>query len=418
MAQTLFLLFFLVILLLSSSAHSNSPPQQTLLLNPSDLSALSQIKNDLQTSNFLSTWNFSSPSPCTSFSGLICSLDPTTQTLKVSSLTLGTGLAGDSPSLTGKLSPAIANLTALSEFIVHSGGIYGTIPSQLGYLTQLQFISITNNLISGPIPFSFSNLLNLHTLDLGDNKINGQVPPNLTTLPNLKILILASNRLSGELPKIETQLLHLDLRSNYFSGQLPYLPSSLRYLSLSDNKMWGPLDNIHSLLNLTFLDLSMNNFNGGIPESLFFQNEVGPTGEELSSLLLQRNNLSGGIPAVGLTSTWTVVDLSHNFLSGELSAILAGVQSLYLNNNRFSGIVPLEYVLGVYGGSMKTLYLQHNYLTGFPLPAGSPVPESASLCLCYNCMVPPVGPTVCPASAGGQLSRPAYQCATTPPPQR
>jgi hypothetical protein len=132
-------------------------------------------------------------------------------------------------------------------------------------------------------------------------------------------------------------------------------------------------------------------------------------------LFLQRNNLSGGVPSPSpppssMYGEGSIVDLSHNFLTGELSPVLAAVETLFLNNNHLMGRVPEEYVKSVYGGSTKTLYLQHNYITGFPLEAGLALPDTLSLCLTYNCMVPSVGLMGCPASAGGQLSRPRSQC--------
>lgn len=400
-----FSLFLFLVLLLSY------PPSVYLVysssLYPSDLQTLLQIKtqlSDLPGSNFFSTWEISTPDPCSSFAGVFCSpeLDPATPFLRVSSLTLGTGLA-DSPGLRGTLSPALANLTALAQLLVHPGRIFGPIPPQVGNLNRLLFLSITHNLISGPIPDSLARLPQLHTLDLGHNQLTGSVPPHLTSVPSLKVLILASNRLSGQVPPVRSELLHLDVQSNVFSGPLPELPSTLRYFSASKNEMWGPIDNVRDLPDLSFLDLSMNRFSGSIPESLF-----GGTGVVL---LLQRNNFSGCLP-MGPTfgMIGSTVDLSHNGLTGELSPVLAGTESVFLNHNQFTGKVPVEYARSVYGGTMKTLYLQHNYLTGFPVPAGSPLPESGALCISYNCMVPPVGSAACPASTGNEVSRPSNQC--------
>ncbi|XP_010260748.1 PREDICTED: probable LRR receptor-like serine/threonine-protein kinase At4g36180 [Nelumbo nucifera] len=376
-----------------------------------DLGALQTIKNsltDLPGSDFFSTWDFSSTDPCNTFSGIICSLDDnvTPPLLRIDTLTLGTGLA-DSPGLTGSLTPSLSNLDALTQLILYSGIASGPIPSELGNLKNLRVISLTNNRLSGPIPTTLATLPNLHTLDLSGNQLSGSIPAGLAGLTELRVLILASNSLSGELPDVTTQLLHLDLKQNNFSGRLPSLPSSLRYFSVSQNQMWGPLDALDPLSELVYLDLSMNQFNGSIPESLFHY--------RLSSMLLQRNNLSGGIPravSVDVTSygEGSVVDLSHNFLSGELSSVLAGVESVFLNNNHLMGIVPEDYARSVYEGNMKTLYLQHNFFSGFPLDSGLSLPDSVSLCLSYNCMVPPVGLTACPASAGDQLWRPAYQC--------
>lgn len=63
-----------------------------------------------------------------------------------------------------------------------------------------------------------------------------------------------------------------------------------------------------------------------------------------------------------------------------LDGLLAGVETLYLNNNHFTGSVPESYMESVYNGNMKTLYLQHNYLSEFPVELGLSFPDSASLC--------------------------------------
>ncbi|XP_022728230.1 probably inactive leucine-rich repeat receptor-like protein kinase IMK2 [Durio zibethinus] len=372
-----------------------------------DLAALSAIRDsltDIPGSRFFSTWDFNAPDPCSSFTGVTCSFEN-----RVTILSLGTGLS-NSPGLAGSLSPALSNLTELTQLVLFPGLATGPIPPQLGQLTRLRVISLTNNRLTGPIPTSFSTLPYLHTLDLSSNQLTGSIPPGLTKLPFLKVLILSSNELTGELPRtVSAQLLHLDLKKNHISGPLPRLPSTLRYLSVSGNSMWGPLNGLESLTELVYLDVSMNKFSGPIPSSLF----MNPT---LSSLFLQRNNLSGGLPSIKMDPTiqsygeGSIVDLSHNFITGEITALLAGVETLFLNNNHLIGSVPEEYVKSVYNGTTKTLYLQHNYLSGFPLPQGSALPDTVSLCLSYNCMVPPVGISACPASVGRQPSRPESQC--------
>ncbi|KAL6976011.1 hypothetical protein U1Q18_024806 [Sarracenia purpurea var. burkii] len=392
------LLFLLLLLLLYCR-----PARQQQQISPVDLAALHQIKDrltDIAASDFFSTWNFASPDPCSTFAGVTCSDDRT----RVTTLTLGTGFS-NSPGLAGSLSQSLSNLSELTQLILFPGLVTGPIPPELGILNSLRVVSLTKNRLTGPIPAAIFLLPNLHTLDLSYNQLTGQIPPDLSGLTNLKVLILASNRLSGELPHFPTDLLHLDLKYNGFSGWLPEkMPLSLRYLSASANEMWGPLNGLESLSELVFLDLSMNRFSGPIPFSLFRPS--------LSSMLLQRNNLSGGVPLSPPSSygQGSIVDLSHNSLSGELSTVLAGVESLFLNNNRLIGTVPVEYINGVCRGSTKTLYLQHNFISGFPFGSGSDWPDSVSVCLSYNCMVPPVGITTCPASAAGPLSRPIYEC--------
>ncbi|KAJ6737892.1 LEUCINE-RICH REPEAT (LRR) FAMILY PROTEIN [Salix koriyanagi] len=396
-------LFLFLLLLLVNACHPSQQNQNKISFN--DLSVLADIKGSLTDSpgsGFFSTWDFTSPDPCSTFSGITCSLN------RVTILTLGTGLS-DTPGLAGFLSPSLSNLTELTQLILYPGIVTGPIPPQLGRLSNLRVLSLTNNRLKGPIPSSLSSLPNLHTLDLSYNQLTGSIPAGLfTELEQLKVMILTSNQLSGELPRVvSAEILHLDLKDNQLTGTLPLsLPSTIRYLSASKNMMRGPLNGLQSLSEMEYLDLSTNQFSGPIPPSLMRP--------PLSSLFLQRNNLSGGVPSPSPSSSMygegSIVDLSHNFLTGELSTVLAAVETLFLNNNQLMGMVPEEYVKSVYGGSTKTLYLQHNYITGFPLEAGVALPDTLSLCLTYNCMVPSVGLMGCPASAGRQLSRPQSQC--------
>ncbi|XP_075499602.1 uncharacterized protein LOC142538045 [Primulina tabacum] len=403
MAKGSFLLFLqLVIFSFFTSASS-------LSMSKSDFAALREIRNSLTeipsaaATRFFSSWDFSAADPCTSFAGVTCFSS------RVTILSLGTGLS-ESPGLAGTLSPAIAKLTELNQLILFSGIVTGPIPFRLGSLHNLRVISLTRNRLTEDIPAAIFNLPNLHTLDLSHNQLSGRIPPAVPGLNQLKVLILSNNKLLGNLPSsFCDQLLHLDLSNNYLTGTLPeQIPSGLRYLSLSNNHIWGPIDGLESLSELAYLDLSMNRFSGAIPTYLFR-----PC---ITSMLLQRNNLSGGVPqsppwSYGAGST---VDLSHNFLTGEITPALIGVETLFLNNNRLNGQVPEEYVQSVKAGTMKTLYLQHNYITGFPIEEGYVLPETTAVCISYNCMAaPPLGMAACPASAGYQRSRPAYQCAAS-----
>ncbi|KAL3332507.1 hypothetical protein AABB24_032864 [Solanum stoloniferum] len=404
----MFLLLLPLVLLLSAV--------ETQGISVVDLSALREIKKsltDITSSSpnaFFTSWDFTAPDPCSSFAGITCSLSIPE---RVTTLTLGTGLS-DSPGLAGTLSPAISNLSELTQLVLFTGIVTGPVPDQIGTLKKLSVISLTNNRLTGSIPTSIFTLPNLHTLDLSHNQLTGTIPGSISELSSLKVVVLGSNKISGEIPILPTELLHLDLSNNELSGMLPRkirMPLTLRYLSVSGNRLWGPLSVLESLSELVYLDLSMNRFSGTIPSSLFRST--------LSSMYLQRNNLTGRIPQPPLSSPaatvygpGSTVDLSHNSLTGELTNTLAGVETLFLNNNRFTGTVPKDYVESVYSGNTRTLYLQHNYIAEFPVKEGLPLPDSVALCLSYNCMVPPVpvGFMACPASAGGQISRPVKQC--------
>ncbi|KAL2510605.1 RNI-like superfamily protein [Abeliophyllum distichum] len=144
----------------------------------------------------------------------------------------------------------------------------------------------------------------------------------------------------------------------------------------------------------------MNQFTGCIPGNLFTF--------PISNLQLQRNQFSGPVEPVDQVRIPTV-DLSFNRFSGRISPLFSTVQNLYLNNNRFIGEVPGSFVDQLLAASIQILYLQHNYLTGIEINPTASIPLSSSLCLQYNCMVPPVQ-TPCPLKAGMQKTRPTEQC--------
>ncbi|XP_019188276.1 PREDICTED: LRR receptor-like serine/threonine-protein kinase GSO2 [Ipomoea nil] len=368
------------------------------VLHPQDFLALQVIRksmHDLPGSHFFASWDFTSH-PC-NFPGVLCDAD------RVISLNLGDSTAG-SPGLTGRIDPAIGKLSALAEFTVVPGRIIGTLPENLSQLKNLRFLGISRNFLSGRIPAAIGQLKRLQTLDLSFNQFTGSIAREIGALPELSNVILCNNRLSGSVPPFVSQTLtRLELRHNNLSGSLPpnAFPSSLQYLSLPWNRLTGPVDRILTRLNrLNYLDLSSNQFTGCIPGIIF--------SSPITNLQLQRNKFSGPISPVNQVTIQTV-DLSFNRFSGEISPFFSTVQSLYLNNNRFWGQVPGGLVKRLLSANIQILYLQHNYLTGMEINPTAEIPIRSSLCVQYNCMVPPVQ-TPCPLKAGKQKSRPTEQC--------
>ncbi|CAJ1906972.1 unnamed protein product [Sphenostylis stenocarpa] len=369
------------------------------ILDPNDFLALQSIRkslHDVPGSNFFASWDFTAD-PC-NFAGVYCNDD------KVVALNLGDPRAG-SPGLTGKLDHSISKLSALADLTVVPGRIYGPLPQSLSQLKNLRFLGVSRNFISGEIPVGLGQLRNIRTIDLSYNQLTGTIPPSIGTLPQLTNLILGHNRLSGSVPSFASaySLTRLELKHNTFSGSLaPYsLPPSVQYLSLSWNKLTGPLDRLLTRLNrLNYLDLSFNQFTGPIPAQIF--------SFPLSNLQMERNQFSGPVQPVNEVTIQTV-DLSFNRLSGEVSPMLASVQNLYLNNNGFTGQVPVSFVERLLSAGIQILYLQHNFLTGIAISPTAEIPVSSTLCLQYNCMVPPVQ-TACPFNAGKRKIRPPQQC--------
>lgn len=407
------LVLLAALLLVLAPRPSRAQPAATL--HERDAAALRDVRaglRDLPGSRFFDSWD-DARSPC-AYAGVVCAPDdegdPTT--LRVSVLTLGTGLA-DSPGLAGTLPASLSSLAALTDLVLYPGQVEGSIPFDLGSgLRRLRLLSMSGNRLTGPVPDSLAGLPDLHTVDLGSNRLEGAIPPGLLlpSSPSLKVLILANNGgLSGEIPArfSDSQLFHVDLARNAISGALPALPPTLRYLSVAANAMQGTLDAAFASApaDLAFLDLSINAFSGSIPAALFALPSA-------SSLLLSRNNFSGPLAVPDSASAaWAVIDVSHNAISGRVPDALAAAGTLYVNNNRMSGEVPPAVARSVFDGRMTTFYAQHNFLTGFPAPP-RPLPDSAALCLSYNCMDLPSAAAAdgCPTIGGPLEARPADQC--------
>ncbi|KAJ6725265.1 LEUCINE-RICH REPEAT (LRR) FAMILY PROTEIN [Salix viminalis] len=137
---------FLFRLLLLVNACRPSHQQDQNKISSGDMAALAAVKEsltDIPGSNFFATWDFTAPDPCSTFSGITCSLG------RVTTLTLGTGLS-NSRGLAGFLCPSVSNLTGLTQLVLYPGLVTGPIPPQLGLLRNLRVLSLTNNRLKGP----------------------------------------------------------------------------------------------------------------------------------------------------------------------------------------------------------------------------------------------------------------------------
>lgn len=156
--------------------------------------ALIAMKNELKDPyNVLNNWDINSVDPC-SWRMVTCNSDG-----YVSALGL------PSQSLSGRLSPAIGNLTNLESVLLQNNAISGPIPDAIGSLEKLQTLDLSNNSFDGVIPSSIGELKNLNYLRLNNNSLSGPCPDSLEEIEGLTMVDISFNNLSGSLPKISAR---------------------------------------------------------------------------------------------------------------------------------------------------------------------------------------------------------------------
>uniref|UniRef100_A0A7N2MJA8 Leucine-rich repeat-containing N-terminal plant-type domain-containing protein n=1 Tax=Quercus lobata TaxID=97700 RepID=A0A7N2MJA8_QUELO len=160
--------------------------------------------------------------------------------------------------------------------------------------------------------------------------------------PTIRVLNLSSNQIHGRLPNVSAKRLNglaIDLSANRIEGPLPLFPTNLKILKLSKNRFSGSISSLCKINGqlLTLLDLSHNILSGQLPNCFMHWHK-------LIILDLAGNNFIGEVPSsLGLLSQLQTLRLNDNNFSGHLPSSLRNCNSLTimdLGNNRFSGKVP------------------------------------------------------------------------------
>nr|GMC80255.1 receptor-like protein 12 [Ipomoea batatas] len=254
------------------------------------------------------------------------------------------------------------NLTVLS---LAGCDFSGTVPQKVFQVPTLQTIDLSfNEMLGGSLP-DFPKNGSLKSLTLYGTMFSGNLPESIGNLRLLSHLDLAycdfSGAISVSITKL-TNLVGLRLHGNHFSGWIPPLKlvKNLTYINLSNNDFTGEIPSSHwdGLNNLKNLDLSENSFSGPIPASLFFL-------PSLTTLSLYGNKLSGHINELqNVTSALEVIHFSGNKLEGTIPSFffqLQNLSALYLSSNKFSGqMIDLQNVTS----PLELLDLSSNNLEG------------------------------------------------------
>ncbi|TKY70862.1 NSP-INTERACTING KINASE 2 [Spatholobus suberectus] len=223
-------LFLLVALLIPQMVVGNA-----------ELRALMALKSSLDPEGkILSSWT-GDGDPCSGlYEGVACN-----EHRKVANISL------QGKSLSGWLSPALAELKCLSGLFLHYNNLSGEIPPHISNLTDLVDLYLDVNNLSGNIPPELGNMASLQVLQLGDNQLVGNIPTQMGSLKQLSTLALQYNKLTGQIPP---SLVHLKMLSR---------------LNLSFNNLSGTVPaTLAHIEHLEVLDIQNNSLSGIVPSAL------------------------------------------------------------------------------------------------------------------------------------------------------
>ncbi|PIM98818.1 Leucine-rich repeat protein [Handroanthus impetiginosus] len=243
--------------------------------------------------------------------------------------------------LTGEIPPSICSANPLDVLDLSANALTGGIPPCLTKKKNLAVLSLGRNNLSGTIPDTFSVNCNLQTLDLNKNVLGGKIPRSLVNCPSLELLNIGNNRIEDTFPCM-------------------LMTASLRVLVLRSNKFYGDLQCLEAIqkwLNLQIIDISNNNFSGGI-SFLSFSKWRGMISANDNKQLTYNNFHLGFIPGYYYQDA---VTLYMKGLEMNLTKILTIFTSIDFSKNKFYGEIPYSI------GDLKSLYglnLSHNEFTG------------------------------------------------------
>lgn len=268
-----------------------------------DKEVLVELKLFLQSNNKVNQgryakWNESDLSPCR-WPGIVCS-----------SLGRVTGVYLNDSSISGPMFPNFSQLAALTHLDMSSNTVQGLLPPDLNRCAGLRYLNLSHNTISGTL--NLTALTRLETLDLTVNRFEGGIRANFPAMcRSLVTLNVSLNSFVGEIGDMFDScqsLRYLDLSSNQFSGGVWRGMQRLQEVSVSQNNLAGTVtpETFTSECNLQILDLSENGLTGAFPNSISHCSK-------LNELNLWGNNFSGAIPStVGLLPELTTLFLGNN----------------------------------------------------------------------------------------------------------
>ncbi|CAL4957674.1 unnamed protein product [Urochloa decumbens] len=272
-------------------------------------------------------------------------------------------LAGNQ--LYGMLPRFIGQLTSLLFLDLGWNNITGSLPTSVGQFTDLQTLDLSHNHLTGHVPYEIGMLSNLTSLDLSNNRLGGVITEeHFASARRLQNIYLSYNALKIELSsdwQPQFQLKTADFAACHMGPRFPgWLQWHVGITDL-DISSAGIADRLpqwfsDAFSNVERLNISNNQLNGGLPTNMSYMS--------LSELYLSSSQLTGQIPT--LLPNLLILDLSNNSLSGPLPAEIGytNLIELSLFSNQITGHIPESFCkLG-----LAVLDLSNNFLEGELLP--------------------------------------------------
>jgi len=263
--------------------------------------------------------------------------------------------------ISGRMTKHMDEITKLEKLDLSNNVMTGSIRHEIGSILTLKELNIANNPMKSFLPKELYRLTNLKVLDVRSSGMRGTISSYLAQLSNLEILDLGENYLTGTLkfdifgPLTNLEAIFLD--ANVLSGEIPqvYNPS-MKKINYHNNMFEGILTLLGNLEMLTHIDVSHNFIQGNIPQNL-----SGDNNPNLTHLLIQSNRFVGILPREFYTLNLEVFHGSSNFLSGSISSSigdLGELTALRLDDNEFFGTIPWNELTGL--KNLEILGLHNN----------------------------------------------------------
>ncbi|KAM0921187.1 hypothetical protein ACQ4PT_007076 [Festuca glaucescens] len=329
----------------SSSTHAAGTGGGAARCVPHEREALLEFKGGITSdpTGQLASWRRDGDHDCCRWRGVRCSR----RTGHVRELHLrnvhanNTLLIDDAETaLVGQISPSLLSLRHLVHLdlsVQELQGPTGRVPEFLGSFKKLRYINLSCIPFIGRVPPHLGNLSRLQSLDL--SQTNDVILSFGAHLSSTDISWLT------RLPMLRyLNMQHLNVGDSDLNDQPPSALGGLKHLQvlIYSRSSMGTIPSMRNLCNLEVLDLSDNFLHGNIFEML---PRCSPN--KLTELHLENNNVRGLPRLIGEFVNIVTLDMSNNQLTGHIPSEIGMLNKLaYLDlsneKNQLTGTIPSE----------------------------------------------------------------------------